>query len=208
MILANAWQRLAVFYYRAKYQEILRRAAFGRGLRIWCKLQIKGPGYVRIGKDCRILPTLFCGAHVTLYTHTPEARIEIGDRVVLRGTRIGCHKQVTIENEAVIDDCSLFDSDFHNIDASRRNEDFQQLNRPVVIGAGSYIGTNALIGKGTMIGAESIVLPATFVTGKRFKTGSLIGGFPGKWLGAVDQLRIPATPYHCANASAAKTITG
>ena len=170
-------------YYKLKYQFLLRRARFGRGIRVRCRLQIRGPGHVRIGDGCRILAAPFSGTHVTLFTHRPEAHIEIGERVVLRGVRMGCHQHIRVGADATLDECSLFDSDFHNIDASRRDEDFQRLNRPVVIGSGSSIGVRVLIGKGTVIGSGSIVLPATCTTGKQFKNQSLIGGFPGKWIG-------------------------
>ncbi len=176
----NLQEMLVGYFYKLKYQFLLKKAEIGSLFLVYCKLEVQGPGRVLIGNNCMIMPTVFGQDCVTLYTHSPEAKIIIGDNVILRGARLGCYTTIKIGNGSVVEGASLFDSDFHNIDATKRSVEYQGFNKPVVIGEGSYIGPESLIGRGTRLGSKSVVLAGTLMAGKSFAPDSVICGYPGK----------------------------
>ena len=167
-------------YYVLKYQYLLKKAVFGRGMLISCKLKIKGPGKVFIGDNCLFEANPWGEEYVTIYTHQKRARVEIGNNVILRATRFGSHLQITVKDGAVLENASVFDSDFHNIDATRRDLDFNNWDRPVYIGARSYVGCECLCSKGTNLEEGVVVLPVSMIGTKTVAAGKLIGGYPAK----------------------------
>lgn len=168
-------------YYRFKYR-LLRKAVFQGPCRAYCRLEIKGPGKVVFGKDCAIRPHVFGKEHVSIYFNVPGAQVAIGDRVVLRGTRIGCYERVEIGDGAVVEGASLFDTDFHSTDSSRRDELDTRLTKPLVLGADSYVGLECMLGKGTVVEPGTVFLPNTIMSWKTTKAGAAYAGVPGRIL--------------------------
>ncbi len=170
------------FWYKLKYQHLLRKAVMEGGISAHCKLEIKGPGKIHFGKNVRILPTAFGGDHVSLYLNRPESRILIGRNAILRGTRVGCESTIEIGDNAVIESASLFDTDFHNIDASKRDETDEKASKPLVIGEGAYVGWESCLGKGVSLGSGAVVLPNTVLTWKATAPDAVLLGVPGRVL--------------------------
>jgi acetyltransferase-like isoleucine patch superfamily enzyme len=158
-----------------------KKISVGRNLQLYCKLSIKGPGQVAIGRDCSIsgIP----GARVnmvTFYTHSPEAVITIGNNVKLISARISSRFAIEIGNDVVIEDVSILDSDFHTLDISRRTPPDETIeNCKVIIEDDVRIGSRAIIGKGVTIGRGSLVHPGSVVQ-KSFPEYSEILGNPAK----------------------------
>lgn len=177
--------KLGGYYYKFKYQFLLRKALIGSNFYVYCKFEIKGPGKIFIGDYCRIMQTAFKQDYVTLYTHNPEAKIILSNNVILRGTRMGCFNNIEIRSSSVIESASISDSDFHNIDARKRDLEFKKYNKPVVIEENSYIGCECIIGKGMNIGFESVVLAGTVISQKNIKPRSVVCGIPGRIKRAV-----------------------
>jgi len=169
-------------WYRVKHQYFFRNALMEGRLYAYCRLEIKGPGKIRFGKGVRILPTAFGGDHVSLYLNHPESRILVGRNAVLRGTRVGCESAIEIGENAVIESASLFDTDFHNIDASKRDEKAATSTKPLVIGEGAYVGWESCIGKGVSLGSGAVVLPNTVLTWKATAPHVVLLGVPGRVL--------------------------
>lgn len=178
----NFMARCRGLWYTFKYQHLLRRAVMQGAFYAHSKLVIKGRGKVFFGSNVGIFPTAFGGDFVTLYLNHPESVIRIGKNVLLRGTRVGCESNIDIGDEAVIESASLFDTDFHHIDASRRDEMDEKAVKPLVIGAGSYVGWECCIGKGVSLGERSIVLPNTLLTWKTTGPEAVLLGVPGRVL--------------------------
>jgi acetyltransferase-like isoleucine patch superfamily enzyme len=178
----DLWARCRGAWYRLKYQYVLRKAVMEGGLRAYCKLEIKGPGRIHFGRDVRILPTAFGGDHVSLYLNHPESRIRIGNGAILRGTRVGCESVIEIGERAVIESASLFDTDFHNIDASKRDETDEKSSKPLLIGEGAYVGWESCLGKGVSLGSGAVVLPNTVLTWKATAPNVVLLGVPGRVL--------------------------
>jgi len=175
--------RLRTIYYRIKYQHLLKKATIGKATRIRCRLQIRGPGKITIGAGCIFEPDPWGDDYITLYTHQPEAQITIGNRVVLRATRFGCHKSITVGDESVLENVSIYDSDFHNIDATKRDQNFNEGDRNVVIGAETYLGCECLCSKGTVVGQQTILLPASVIGTKTIPGGKITCGNPARVIG-------------------------
>ncbi len=139
---------------------------------------ILGPGKVIIGNYCRIEKDPWCNDYVTLYTHRKEAKITIGNSVILRATRFGSHLSIAIGDHSLLEDASVYDSDFHNISANSRDEDYNIKDRAVSIGSGCYIGCECLCSKGTILGKHVTLLHATGIGTKSIPEGKCMGGFP------------------------------
>ena len=173
-------ERIRTTYYITKYQRILGKAKFGSNVRIRCKLRIKGPGTVTVGSDCKFEPDPWGEEYVTIYTHRPQARIVIGNNVTMRATRFGSHLSITIGNGTVLENASIYDTDFHNIDATRRDEGFSEGDRPVVIGEGCYVGCECLCSKGTVLGQNVTMLPGSVIGTKTIPDNILVSGHPAR----------------------------
>jgi len=174
----NIVNRFRTLYYIKKYQHIQKKATFGLDVMIKCRLEISGPGKVTVGSGCRFETDPWGKEFVTLYTHHPNAKIVIGDNVTMRATRFGSYLSITIEDDAVLEYSSIYDSDFHNLDATKRDEDFNEGDRPVVIGKGSYIGCGCLCSKGTTLGENVTLLPGSVIGTKTIPDNCVVIGNP------------------------------
>lgn len=174
--------RLRTLWYKVKYQFIGRRAVFGKGTRITCKLDIRGPGRVSIGRDCILGANAWGSEYVTLYTHQPQSRIVIGDRVILRATRFGAHLAITVKDDAVLESASIYDSDFHNKDALHRDQNVHCTDRHVILGEASYVGVECLCSKGTVLSRQVTLLPGSVIGTKTIPDGAVVCGNPARIL--------------------------
>jgi acetyltransferase-like isoleucine patch superfamily enzyme len=174
--------QLRTLYYKIKYQFLLKKAALGKGTIIKCKFDIKGPGKVIIGENCLIAADPWGDEYVTLFTHRSHARIIIGNRVVMRATRFGSHLSIIIHDDAILENAAIYDSDFHNIDATKRDKDFNLGDRKVIIGQSCYVGCECLASKGTVFGSKVIMLPGSVIGTKIIPEGNTISGNPARIL--------------------------
>lgn len=107
---------------------------------------------ISIGKNCQI-----CNR----FTAVSEGEgIEIGDNVLV-GSSV-----------------TVLDSDFHEIDPSRRIDGNPKTGK-VVIGDNAWIGDRVMILKGTAIGKNSVVAAGAVVSGE-FPANVVIGGVPAR----------------------------
>lgn len=105
-----------------------------------------------IGKNCQI-----CNR----FTAVSEGEgIEIGDNVLV-GSSV-----------------TVLDSDFHEIDPSRRIDGNPKTGK-VVVGDNAWIGDRVMILKGTAIGKNSVVAAGAVVSGE-FPANVVIGGVPAR----------------------------
>jgi hypothetical protein len=178
----KAWARWRGFWYKVKYQWLLRRAVMRGVPYAYCELEIKGPGKVLFQEGVRLMPTAFGEDHVSLYLNRRDSRIFVGRGAVLRGTRVGCESVVEIGERAVVEGASLFDTDFHNIDASKRDVMERNASKPLIIGGGAYVGWECCIGKGAALGPGAVVLPKTVLTWKSVPADAVLFGVPGRLL--------------------------
>jgi len=138
-------------YYKIKYEIILKKAKFGKNIRIRGKLIIKGPGNVIFGNN------VICDDIVTPFTHSPEAIINIGNDVFLNGARFGAAKSIVVESNCILADCRIIDNDFHSLGKNRHSKDAPVEIRPVHIGFNVWVGAQSAVLKGVTIGENSVV---------------------------------------------------
>lgn len=138
-------------WYKARYKLTGKRFRVGRNFRVFGSLRVRGPGEVVFGHDVVVL------GHVTPWTHSPRARIVIGDRVMLGDARFGCMQEITVGNDCLLARCSIMDTDFHSVRADRRFADAPVRVMPVHIGDNVWVGQEAGILPGTRIGENSVV---------------------------------------------------
>jgi maltose O-acetyltransferase len=79
--------------------------------------------------------------------------------------------------------CEFFDSDFHDLDPTRRIGGIPKTAK-IVIGRNVFLGSNVKIMKGVVIGDNSIIANSSVVT-KSIPENVVAGGTPAKVLRAV-----------------------
>lgn len=149
-------------YYRAKFRVLGQRVVTGRFFEVIGGLEIRGPGTVIFGDYCRVRSTRL--APTTLYTHSVEAVIKFGDRVLLTGTRLGCEQRIEVGDNSGLSDARIMDTDFHALevyDQPRYNT--RGVSKPVVLGRNVWICAGAMVLKGVRIGDNSVVAAAAVV---------------------------------------------
>ena len=121
--------------------------------------------------------TGYCHVEVS----SPRAAIEVGDRTEFNnnlmlksegpGIRIGSDGLFGAHIE-------IFDSDFHDLDPSRRSAGTQAM-APVEIGDNVFVGMGARILKGSTIGSDSVIGAGSVVTGT-IPDGVVAAGNPAR----------------------------
>ena len=176
----------------------LNGVTFGRRMEVLNKIYIRGNGKIVIGDDfiftsgdsinpiCRNIRGAF-------YTMTPEARIEIGDRVGISSACLWAKERITIGNDVNIGgDCLIMDNDAHPIDYLQRRRSYEKEvggviyrqkigTAPVEIDDDVWIGARCQILKGVHIGARSIIAAGSIVV-KDVPADEIWGGNPAKFL--------------------------
>jgi acetyltransferase-like isoleucine patch superfamily enzyme len=155
------------------------RVRIGKRFSLEGKLTIRGPGTVVFGDD------VIVASHATPFTHARDARIVIGDRSFVNGTRFGCAVGIRIGADTDLGDARIFDTDFHPVSRRRRTDrSLQPASGAVVIEDNVWVGGGTAVCKGVTIGRDSVIAFAAVVT-KDVPPGRIWGGNPARDIGAV-----------------------
>ena len=178
-MLARGW------YYRLQCRLRGQRVRFGKNFRVSGRLDIRGPGTVVFGDDCTVIASRH--APVTPYTHSQQAVIQIGHRVVLNGTRLGCCRRIDIAEGCVLADGRLFDTDFHALESSGRHRwHTTGVTKPITIGPDVWVGAGAMILKGVCIGPHAVVGAGSVVT-RDVPPWAVVAGNPARVVKRLNQ---------------------
>lgn len=158
------------YLYKIWYQYIKRKGKFGKKFRVNGTLCIKGPGMVIMGDNVRI------GMTVTPWTDDKNAVIEIGNNVLLNGTRFGCKERITVEDDAILADCRIMDTDYHGINPAKRHV---YKTAPVIIERNVWVAIQCIILKGVTIGEGSTIAAGSVVT-KSIPAFAIASGNPAE----------------------------
>lgn len=145
----------------------------GRNLRVFGRLDIRGPGRVVFGDDVRVEMT------VTPWTGSPDAVITVGSGTFLNGTRFGCVRAITIGPRSILADARLMDTDYHSTRIDRHSPDAPVRVSPVTLGENVWIAAQAGILPGTTIGDNSVVGFGAVCSGS-YPANVLIAGNPAR----------------------------
>lgn len=138
-------------WYRLYYPCRGIRFRVGRGFKAFGRLKLRGPGVVIFGNDIEIWD------EVTPWTHSPTARIVVGDNTRMAGTRMGSVCEIRIGRDCIVADARIMDTDFHSTRADRRSAAAPVREVPVKIGDNVWISSGAALLPGTRIGENSVV---------------------------------------------------
>lgn len=153
------------------------RVKVGRGLRIYGRLVVRGPGTVTLGDDVQI------HGRVTPFTHRATAAIQVGDRTKLDGTRFSCVGRITIGADCLIANGRLLDTSFHATSAQAAYEG-RITESPIIVGDGVWISLDAALLPGTTIGDHSVVALGAVCKGE-FPGDVMILGNPARVAGRL-----------------------
>lgn len=143
-------------YYRLKFALLGRRVRIGRNFRVVGPLDIRGPGTVIFGDDCTVFSTRL--HPTTPYTHSADAVIKFGNRVLLTRTRLGCDTRIEVGDNAGLAECWLIDSDFHATgDADGPRYNTKGRSKAIIVGRNAWVGQGAMVLKGVRIGDNAVV---------------------------------------------------
>jgi acetyltransferase-like isoleucine patch superfamily enzyme len=176
--LAAARALLKGHLYRLFYRIRGTRFRAGRSLRVFGSLSVRGPGEVIFGDNVVVY------GRATPWTYSDQARIVVGDNVILGRAEFGCAREIVIGRGCILGRCNIMDTDFHSTRADRRSPDAPVRVAPVHIGANVWIGQNAGILPGTRIGDNSVVSFGA-VCVREYPPNVIIAGNPAKVAGRI-----------------------
>jgi len=130
------------------------RVRIGKGFRVVGKFLPRGPGKIVVGEG--VISDGRSHA-VTLFTHSREAELHVGNNVFLNSTRFGCSCRIEVGDDCILADCRIFDTDIHSIWPDRHSKDAVVSSAPVRIEKNVWIGAAAIILKGVTIGENSVI---------------------------------------------------
>lgn len=175
--------RLRGSLFRVKCKFLRKNVEISEGILIYCKFKIKGPGKVKIGKDC-IISKLQGDVkqYVTIDTHSPYAEINIGQNARFKAVRISSKYRIEIGNNILAEETGIVDTDFHSIHRDRGDptNDSEERCR-IIIGDNVAIGAKSIITKRAKIGNNVIMIPGSVVN-STIADNSIVGGNPAKVL--------------------------
>lgn len=173
--------RLRGDLFRLRVRFFHKRFTAGPGLRIYRRFRFDGQGSVRIGRNCRIDGIRGDDSqYVCLDTLAPEALIVIGDNASLYAARIVAKYQVTMQDDCLIEESGIVDTDFHAIERGRQAPAGESKEAcRISIGNRVCVGARSCILKGVTIGDDVVVAPGTIVS-TSVRAGSFVRGNPGR----------------------------
>ena len=161
------------YWYRAILWALGRRFHAGRRFRAFGRLSVRGPGSVVFGDDVALW------GRVNAWTYSRDARIVIGDSVMMSGTRFGCVSEIRVGRNSILADAGIRDTDFHSTRADRRSPGAPVRVAPVEIGDNVWVAAGAILLPGTSVG-ENSVIGAAAVCMRSFPANKVILGNPAK----------------------------
>ncbi len=170
--------RVFLFVCRLKGMNV----KIGRGLKIYKRASISGPGRIEIGENCVMagIPG-DSSQHVCLETLNPDSVLQIGDDASLYAARIAAKFRIVVGNDVLIEEAGIMDTDYHSISRDRGTPVENADKCRVTVGNRVCMGARSSILKGTTIGDDVIIAPGSIVT-MSVKPGSVVAGNPAKIL--------------------------
>ena len=144
---------------------------------------IRGKGNIVFGTNVNfgvINSPFFYNTYAYIEARNKKATVSFGNNININNSFTAvAEKSITIEDNVLIGyNCSIIDSDFHDLDPSNRNNNDQK-SVGVTLSKNVFIGNDVSILKGVIIGENTVVAANTVVT-KSFPSNVIIGGNPAK----------------------------
>jgi maltose O-acetyltransferase len=141
---------------------------------------VRAAGYRLLGADVSIRANIY--PHVTFQTN----RVTIGSAVTVNeGTRFANNGRVALQDNVSVGQEVLFLSDSHEIGPTGRRNGGADIDAPIVVETGSWIGARAIIMPGVTVGAGTIVAAGAVVT-RDCKPNRVYAGVPAREIRELD----------------------
>jgi len=150
---------------------------------------LRGDGQINFGDNVNfgvINSPLFYNTYAYIEARTKDSCIIFGDNINVNNSfSIVSEKKVVIKNNVLIGyNCSISDSNFHDLDKNNRKQTDPD-PKEVIIENNVFIGNDVTILKGVTVGENSVVAIGAVVT-KSFPKNVVIGGCPAKIISQLD----------------------
>lgn len=189
-----------LFRFRCRIRGVRFRA--GRNFRLYGRLVVGGPGEVTFGDDVEV------HGLTTPLTYAHDARILVGDNVVMESARFGCMREISLGRDCMLAQVSIMDTDFHSTRADRRHSDSAPVRvAPVRLGENVWIALNVGILPGVTIGDNSVVGFGA-VCSRSFPANVIIVGNPAKVVAQIPSAEEGEFPRESAAPTAAPSASG
>ena len=150
---------------------------------------ISGAGKILFGNNVQIgvkkSPFYYSG-YCYIEARNESSKIRFGDNVIINNccSFISGGEGIDIGKDTVIgSNCEFIDSDFHELNPSKRNEGTPKTAR-IVVGKNVFIGSNVKFLKGVTVGNNSVIANCSVVA-KTVPENVVAGGNPAKVLRAL-----------------------
>lgn len=178
--------KIKVLFWKAKRKYLTLRhpnLQIGHGTVVVGRFTLSGGGRVVIGSNCRLVsPIIHC-----------DGEVSIGDDGYFHKTHFVARQKIEVGPQAILSDCYLVDTDFHNIKPADRHSSVlsPKATKPIVIGSNVWIGDSGIVLKGSVIGDNAVCGSHTVVRGE-IPADSIAIGNPAQIVGRFD---------HCAKST-------
>lgn len=169
------WIKGILYKIAVNLNPLAPRIYIGKKFSLQGCLKVRGSGEIRLGNNVII------DDRTTLFTHSQEALITVGDHTFLNGTRMGCDVRISIGSHCIIADARIMDTDFHSLALDRHHPNAVILKSPVEIQNNVWIAAQSAILKGVVVGQNSVVGFGSVVL-NGCSENSIIAGNPAKFI--------------------------
>lgn len=157
-------------------------------LEIFGILLVHNKGSIAIGSPSRInsskYKNIIGGDTRSSIVVKKGAELIIGRNFRMSNSAIYCAEKIVIGNNVMIGgSCKFWDTNFHPMDPSEREEDpnTNYKTAPIIIGNNVFIGGGSIILKGISIG-DGAILGAGSVVSRDIPSGEVWGGNPAQFI--------------------------
>lgn len=157
----NFLKNLFFVKFRIWKYKLLSEATIIGNPTIFHPVLFKGKGQIVFGENVQIgvinSPN-FYSHYSYLEARTSESKISIGNNTAINNSFSAvAFSSITIKDNVLFGvNCSIIDSDGHNLESTKRNST-EVTSKPVVIENNVFIGDNVTILKGVTIGENSVI---------------------------------------------------
>jgi len=179
-----------ILFYVFQYNRVIKYKILSSCKRVIGKpvitqpVQLCGKGKIIFGRNvhigCQPSPYLYNG-YIYIEARNSLSKIEICDNVWINNNSVLISEGEGIligKNSIFGTNLEIYDTDFHDLDPSRRMQGMPKTGR-VVIGENVFAGSNVKILKGVSIGDNTVIANGSVVT-KNIPGNVIAGGFPCK----------------------------
>lgn len=168
------------FFYIIYYRLFKRNIRIGFPFYAFAPVRIIGPGSVSIGRGCFVSKNAFRG--LTIFTHSIDSVVIIGNKCLLGGLTVRCRKQVVIGDRTMTAVSIVQDSFFVNPEKIRALETKKLIpeSKGILIGTKVWLGPDSLVLSGSIVRDETVLAAGTWCHNFDINGYSLVSGNPAK----------------------------